>query len=134
MQASFYDQQYNGVAQTMQHGAAMNHGYNTSKGGMGGNGQYLQSMQNIPNGSYMGGNEGGLEPFPQLDGLGLQGVPGGLGGQMVYDQGMLGPATSANGSPFSGHETLSTYSHSPHMGQLNTDNKTWDEQRMSGFP
>lgn len=133
MQPPFYGPQYNGMVQTMQHGAAMSHAYNANKSGMSGNGHYVQNMQTVPNGSYMGVTEGGLEPFPQLDGLGLQGVPGGLGGQMVYDQGMLGPATSANGSPFSGHETLSTYSHSPHMGQLNTDNETWDEQRMRGY-
>lgn len=135
LQQQFYDQQYGGMAPTVQQHSPMNQAYNENKG-MAGSGPYMQDMQNMQNrSSYTAMNEGGLEPFPQLDGLGLQGVPGGgLGaGQMVYDPGMLGPSTSVNGSPFSGHETLSTYSHSPHMNAVNQDDRLWDEQRMRGF-
>lgn len=92
-------------------------------------GQYGQTDQ-----SYMNINSNGLEPFPTLDGLGVQGMQGdGLGGQMMYENGMLGQQrASVNNSPFSGHESLSTYSHSPHVQAVHQDPGTWDNQGM--FP
>ncbi|ETS04525.1 hypothetical protein M419DRAFT_136211 [Trichoderma reesei RUT C-30] len=62
-------------------------------------------------------------PFPPLNALGLQ--------NMAYDN-MMDPS-SVNGSPFSGHETLSTYSHSPHQGAIHLDTKSWDDRQVSGF-
>lgn len=97
----------------------MNQGYNT--------GQRLQGMQGNQSGSYLPSNnnfmtmsDNDVEPFPQLsmNALGLQSVGdvqlgGQFGGQITFDT-MMDPS-SVNGSPFSGHESLSTYSHSPHM-------------------
>jgi hypothetical protein len=77
-----------------------------------------------------------VEPFPPLNALGLQNVsvqvapP--MNAQMAYD-GMMDPS-SVQGSPFSGHETLSTYSHSPHQGAaIHLDTKGWDDRQASGF-
>ncbi|OAA36517.1 C2H2 finger domain-containing protein [Beauveria brongniartii RCEF 3172] len=79
-------------------------------------------------------NSNGLEPFPSLDGLGVQGMVGdGMGGHLMYENRMMAQQrASLNGSPFSGHETLSTYSHSPHLQATNQEHATWDNQGM--FP
>ncbi|KHN99949.1 Zinc finger, C2H2 [Metarhizium album ARSEF 1941] len=92
----------------------LNQGYGTVK--------RLQKMQGNQGGSHLASNrdfatmpETDVEPFPQLSmtALGLQNahLGGRLGGQMSFDPTM--DPSSANGSPFSGHESLSTYSHSP---------------------
>ncbi|PTB66989.1 hypothetical protein BBK36DRAFT_1135226 [Trichoderma citrinoviride] len=77
-------------------------------------------------------------PFAPLNALGLQNVPvqvaaavPPMGAQMAYDN-MIDPS-SVNGSPFSGHETLSTYSHSPHQGAIQIDTKSWDDRQVSGY-
>ncbi|KAH6608609.1 c2h2 finger domain-containing [Trichoderma cornu-damae] len=79
-----------------------------------------------------------VEPFPPLNALGLQNVPvqvaaaaPPMGAQMAYD-GILDPS-SVHGSPFSGHETLSTYSHSPHQGVIHLDANGWDDRQASGY-
>ncbi|UKZ79654.1 hypothetical protein TrVFT333_007414 [Trichoderma virens FT-333] len=79
-----------------------------------------------------------VEPFPPLNALGLQNVPvpvaavPPMGAQMAYDN-MMDPS-SVHGSPFSGHETLSTYSHSPHQGAIHLDTtKGWDDRHSSGY-
>ncbi|KAK4085304.1 uncharacterized protein Triagg1_294 [Trichoderma aggressivum f. europaeum] len=78
-----------------------------------------------------------VEPFPPLNALGLQNVPvpvaavPPMGAQMAYDS-MMDPS-SVHGSPFSGHETLSTYSHSPHQGAIHLDTKSWDDRQSSGY-
>lgn len=78
-----------------------------------------------------------VEPFPPLNALGLQNVPvqvgagPPMGAQMAYD-GMMDPS-SVQGSPFSGHESLSTYSHSPHQGAIHIDTKAWDDRQVSGY-
>ncbi|KAK5990745.1 hypothetical protein PT974_09015 [Cladobotryum mycophilum] len=82
-------------------------------------------------GPFMAMPQGGMEQFQPLNALGLQNIAvsqmgGQMGGQMAYD-GMMDPS-SGNGSPFSGHESLSNYSHSPHQ---NTGN--WDDRQVSGF-
>ncbi|KAJ3474941.1 hypothetical protein NLG97_g9634 [Lecanicillium saksenae] len=110
-------------------------------------GQADQSYMNL-DGNLNGGldgnlssnlNSNGLEQFPTLDGLAVQGMQGDIGGQMMYENGMMQQQqqqqqqrASANASPFSGHETLSTYSHSPHMQATNQEHTTWDNQGM--FP
>lgn len=96
-------------------------------------GQADQSYMNLDGG--LSGNMGsnGLEPFPSLEGLGVQGMQGDVGGHVMYENGngMMQQRASVNGSPFSGHETLSTYSHSPHMQATNQE-QSWDNQGM--FP
>ncbi|RFU72364.1 c2h2 finger domain-containing [Trichoderma arundinaceum] len=77
-----------------------------------------------------------VEPFPPLNALGLQNVPvpvaaPPMGAQMAYDN-MMDPS-SVHGSPFSGHESLSTYSHSPHQGAIHIDTKGWDDRQVSGY-
>ncbi|KAL7784071.1 hypothetical protein V8C37DRAFT_396471 [Trichoderma ceciliae] len=78
-----------------------------------------------------------VEPFPPLNALGLQNVPvqvaahPPMSAQMAYD-GMMDPS-SVHGSPFSGHETLSNYSHSPHQGAIHLDTKCWDDRQVSGY-
>ncbi|TQV90551.1 C2H2 finger domain-containing protein [Cordyceps javanica] len=95
---------------------------------------YMGLSNNLSNNLDSNLNGNGLEPFPSLDGLGVQGMPGdGMGGQMMYENGMMGQQrASLNGSPFSGHETLSTYSHSPHMRATTQEQTTWDTRGM--FP
>ncbi|ATY58979.1 C2H2 finger domain-containing [Cordyceps militaris] len=113
-------------------------GMNTMTAGAGQFGQAHQSYMGL-NSNLDGNlnshlNSGGLEPFPTLEGLGVQGIQGdGMVGQMMYENGMTTQSrTSLNGSPFSGHETLSTYSHSPHMRATNQEHTAWDNQGM--FP
>ncbi|KAF7532500.1 hypothetical protein G7Z17_g13632 [Cylindrodendrum hubeiense] len=69
----------------------------------------------------------GMEQYPQMNALGLQnqGVPM---GQMGYDGGIIDPS-SANGSPFSGHGSMSPYQHSPNQNANNGDG-LWDNKRM----
>ncbi|KAL7925171.1 hypothetical protein ACQKWADRAFT_285265 [Trichoderma austrokoningii] len=80
-----------------------------------------------------------VEPFPPLNALGLQSLsvqvaaaPPPMNTQM-YD-GMMDPS-SVQGSPFSAHDALSTYSHSPHQGAtIHLDTKGWDDgQQASAF-
>lgn len=158
----FYQGQYGNLGQSLQQEPMvdMTHGMNNGLGMNGVNGYNgMNGMSNMNGGysgadrslqgmgasggqfgqtdqSYMNMNNNGLEPFPSLDGLGVQGMQGdgGMGGQMMYENGMMNQQqrTSLNGSPFSGHETLSTYSHSPHMQAVNQEQTTWDNQGM--FP
>jgi len=101
---------------------------------------YEQTIQDIPvtSGPYMQGpymavpSNSGLEPFPQLDALGLHGVAGASAGpQMGYDN-IMGPSRP-NGSPFSGQSSASPYMQSPHQNAGNQDSKMWDDQHQSGF-
>ncbi|KAM0343856.1 hypothetical protein ACHAPU_008125 [Fusarium lateritium] len=75
---------------------------------------------------------GGLGTYSQMNPLGLQshGMPMGQMGQMVYD-GITDPS-SGNGSPFSGQESISPYSHSPNLN-TNTGNGMWGDRRMAGY-
>ncbi|OAQ96681.1 hypothetical protein LLEC1_02212 [Akanthomyces lecanii] len=150
MQTSMADMSsgLNGMANTMNMNGAngFNHmndmtgmnGYNADRSmhGLGPNagqfGQADQSYMNLDSNLDGNLNSNGLEPFPSLDGLGVQGIAGdGMGGQTMYENGIMGqPRASLNGSPFSGHETLSTYSHSPHMQATNPEHTTWDNQGM----
>ncbi|KAM0486957.1 hypothetical protein ACHAPX_000224 [Trichoderma viride] len=79
-----------------------------------------------------------VEPFPPLNALGLQNVSVQVAAAppmnaQMYD-GMMDPS-SVQGSPFSGHDALSTYSHSPHQGAtIHLDTKGWDDgQQASGY-
>lgn len=149
--AAFYAAQYGNIGQSLQQPGLgvgqMNRGFETN-----------QRIQGFPQGGvteafpqstaqYMAINDNDVEPFPQLNALGLQnvGTPQ-MGGQMGFDA-MMDPS-SVNGSPFSGHESLSTYSHSPHLnagggahngnsnnggGAGGNQDQTWDERRLTGF-
>lgn len=71
---------------------------------------------------------------PPLNALGLHNGPGAsVGGQHMSYDGMMDPTSSGNGSPFSGHEALSTYSHSPHVNAGNQDGSMWDDRQQAGF-
>ncbi|OAQ72524.1 C2H2 finger domain-containing protein [Pochonia chlamydosporia 170] len=147
-QQQLYPQQFDNIGQSLQSNMGvgqMNQGYDTN--------QRLQSMQGNQAGDYLPSNnnfmamsDNDVEPFPQLgmNALGLQNVGdvqmgGQLGGQIGFDP-MMDPS-SVNGSPFSGHESLSTYSHSPHLN-ASTNNQEqpqhnqqgqqqqWDERRL----
>ncbi|POR36574.1 Uncharacterized protein TPAR_03254 [Tolypocladium paradoxum] len=136
-QQPFYAPQYNNMGQSLQQPALgvgqMNQGYDPN-----------QRMQGLPNTSdafvpapnpYMAMNDNEVEPFPELNALGLQNVGDGqLGGQLGYDA-IMDPS-SVNGSPFSGHESRSTYSHSPHQNASSNKNQeqTWEGRRLTGFP
>lgn len=78
------------------------------------------------------GNDGGLEPFPAFDGLGLHdATPNNRMGQQMGYHGMMDhSATSA--SPFSGQGSASPYTHSPHLHATVTENG-WDERQIPGF-
>ncbi|KAK2592869.1 hypothetical protein QQS21_009436 [Conoideocrella luteorostrata] len=85
--------------------------------------------------SFMQVPNNGVEPFPELsmNALGLHSVVdvqmgGQLGGQMGYET-MMDPS-SVNGSPFSGHESMSTYSHSPHLNSSTNDHGQGQQQRQ----
>lgn len=94
---------------------------------------YLQ-----PNNVYMQMNNSSVEPFPDLDDMSMHQVQTeAMGGQQMhlgYDNNMI-PNSSVNGSPFSGHESLSNYSHSPHMNGGNQEGNTsgWGDGNMHGF-
>lgn len=152
-QPQLYPQQFENIGQSLQQSnlgvGQMNQGYDTNQRlqGMSGNqpGGYLPSNSN-----FMAIPDNDVEPFPQLsmNALGLQNVGdvqmgGQLGGQIGFDP-MMDPP-SVNGSPFSGHESLSTYSHSPHLNASNNnqdqpqtrqqnqqqqDQHGWDERRL----
>jgi hypothetical protein len=73
----------------------------------------------------------GMGTYSQMNPLGLSnGMPVGQMGQMVYD-GITDPS-SGNGSPFSGQESISPYSHSPNLNP-NTGNGVWGDGRMAGY-
>lgn len=72
------------------------------------------------------GNDGGLEPFPQLDALGLHSTTGGpIHNQVGYSP-MMDPSVT-NVNSFSGHGTASPYSHSPHLNATKPENE-WDNK------
>ncbi|KAK0392666.1 hypothetical protein NLU13_2161 [Sarocladium strictum] len=75
----------------------------------------------------------GLEPFPQLNALGLQNM-GGPNGQMglSMDYGGLIDPRSGHGSPFSGHGSVSPFQRSPHQGH-GASERGWDDRQQSGF-
>ncbi|KAG5664119.1 hypothetical protein KAF25_006704 [Fusarium avenaceum] len=73
----------------------------------------------------------GMGTYSQMNPLGLSnGMPVGQMGQMVYD-GITDPS-SGIGSPFSGQESISPYSHSPNLNS-NTGNGMWGDGRMAGY-
>jgi hypothetical protein len=78
-------------------------------------------------------NDGGLEPFPAFDGLGLHNHThgGAMRPQMGY-HGVMDHST-ASASPFSGQGSASPYSHSPHLHPTNVDNEWEQRQKMSGY-
>lgn len=79
-------------------------------------------------------NSNGLEPFPQLNALGLQNV-GGPAGQMSLpmDYGGLIDPRSGHGSPFSGQGSASPFQRSPHQGHGGASDRGWDDRQQSGF-
>jgi hypothetical protein len=142
-QQLYPQQQLENIGQSLQSNMAvgqMNHGYDAN--------QQLQNMQtNQPGGGYLASDndfmtmsDNEVEPFPQLNmnALGLHNVGdvqmgGQLGGQMGFDP-MMDPS-SVNGSPFSGHESLSTYSHSPHLNATSNNqdqHQIQQQQRQQG--
>ncbi|KAH7163129.1 hypothetical protein B0J13DRAFT_580392 [Dactylonectria estremocensis] len=117
-QPSFYPHhQYESIGQNLQSTPMglhhMNQGYDQTR-----------QMQEIP---YIPIHNGGMEQsYSQMNPLGLQnhGVPM---GQMGYD-GIIDPS-STNGSPFSGHGSMSPYQHSPNQN-ANNGNGLWDDKPM----
>lgn len=100
------------------------------------NSPFLQGQDQtayIPMNSSGGVNNNGLEPFPQLNALGLQNV-GGPGSQMAVpmDYNSLMDPRSGNGSPFSGQGSVSPFQRSPHQG-AGTSERGWDDRQQSGF-
>ncbi|KJZ78361.1 hypothetical protein HIM_02399 [Hirsutella minnesotensis 3608] len=82
--------------------------------------------------SMYAGNE--MEPFPQFDALGLANVGDmSMSGHLGYET--MSNRQSINGSPYSGHENIPTYSHSPHRneGIDGGQEPPWDGARMNGF-
>ncbi|CAM1506855.1 Fc.00g064960.m01.CDS01 [Cosmosporella sp. VM-42] len=135
-QPNFYQPQYESIGQNLQQNLQqpnmgmhpLNQGYDQSR-----------QMQNIPvttaayvqaSHHYMAMPNNGMEPFPQLSGLGLQNHTVPMGGQMGYD-GIMDPS-SGNASPFSGQGSMSPYTSSPNQNVGNADTM-WDEKRMSGY-
>jgi hypothetical protein len=86
-----------------------------------GTNQYLA----MPNNSH----DNGLEPFPTLDGLGLH---NGAGAPMHAGYTNMMDGSTRNPSPFSGHGTVSPYSHSPHLNAGQSD-QSWDDRQPSGY-
>jgi hypothetical protein len=131
-----YPQHFDNIGESLQSNMGvrhMNQGYDTN--------ERLQNMQSNQPGDYLQSDNNfmampgsDVEPFPQLgmNALGLQDagevqMGGQLGGQMGFDP-MMDPA-SVNGSPFSAHESLSTYSHSPHLN-ASTNNQDQRQQQQ----
>lgn len=83
---------------------------------------------------YMPLQSNGMDQFTSMNGLGLQNhsvsMGGQMGGQMGFE-GMVDPS-SGNGSPFSGHGSISPYNHSPNLNAGNRDT-VWDDKQMNGY-
>ena len=117
-------------------GSMDHHEYNQAGGHMShmppttlGYGQTTNTYMTVPGDS----NDGGLEPFPSFDGLGLHNHThsGAMRPQMGY-HGVMDHST-ASASPFSGQGSASPYTHSPHLHPTTVEN-SWDErQQMSGY-
>lgn len=76
--------------------------------------------------TYIPLHSASMEQYNQMNGLGLQNQTIPMG-QVNYD-GMMDPS-SGNGSPFSGHESLSSYTHSPNQNAHNGDG-LWEQKPM----
>ncbi|KAF7560869.1 hypothetical protein G7046_g3283 [Stylonectria norvegica] len=135
-QGNYFQPHYESIGQNLQQpsmgldGIAQDYGHNRHIQDMPvSTAPYIQTSpyMAIPN----NGMDNGMEPFPQMNGLGLQNQQIPMGGQMGYD-GVLDPS-SGNGSPFSGQESVSPYSHSPNLNMGNGD-AAWDDKRMTGYP
>lgn len=123
----FFPNQFENIGQNLQQPSIgvtqVDQGYETN--------QRLQSFVH-PTDAFMNLGENDVEPFPQLsmNALGLQNVGDvQMGGQLGFDP-LMDPS-SVNGSPFSGHESLSNYSHSPHLnasGNHSNDNNGNNQQ------
>lgn len=119
--------------------------------GLGGNIGQQARMQDIPTTSspylqghnqtaymQMGSNNtnstSGLEPFPELNALGLQNMSDPVGQMSLpMNYGGLMDPRSGNGSPFSGQGSASPYQRSPHQGPGGSSDRGWDDRQQSGF-
>lgn len=125
-QPGFYSQQYGTISHHLHDTSYSPHTINTSS---------FNQTNTLPvttvastgfgqSNAYIPLQNTSMEQYSHINGLGLQNQSPPMG-PMNYD-GMMGPS-SGNGSPFSGHESISSYTHSPNPNIHNAD-VLWDHK------